>query len=309
MRELISDFLDTVEKVNTRKNYSVALEQFVTYLESTLNTKDTEINIRELKPSTIKKYRTYLATGATDKNGKVIHYAKSSINQKIFAIESFFNFLVDDRIVEENIVKGVKAYKVDNTFDIFLDKKETEQLLNYLSSMQKQPNERRFELRKFRAIFMIRLMINTGLRISEVLSIELTDIKEDGSLQINNTKNGKPHIVYLSDTTMDYYYRYLLERKKIKNVTTSKLLISARGKDMEASKSMVNRELSQYCIEAGIKRISPHKLRHTMSYLFLQNGGDVRSLQEQLNHSSIGITGRYTHTTNHDRKRCTDSII
>ena len=175
--------------------------------------------------------------------------------------------------------------------------------------MQKQPNERRFELRKFRDIFMIRLMINTGLRISEVLSIELTDIKEDGSLQINNTKNGKPHIVYLSDTTMDYYYRYLLERKKIKNVTTSKLLISARGKDMEASKSMVNRELSQYCIEAGIKRISPHKLRHTMSYLFLQNGGDVRSLQEQLNHSSIGITGRYTHTTNNDRKRCTDSII
>ena len=78
---------------------------------------------------------------------------------------------------------------------------------------------------------------------------------------------------------------------------------------MEASKSMVNRELSQYCIEAGIKRISPHKLRHTMSYLFLQNGGDVRSLQEQLNHSSIGITGRYTHTTNNDRKRCTDSII
>ena len=309
MRELISDFLDTVEKVNTRKNYSVALEQFVTYLEDTLNTKDTEINVQDLKPSTVKKYKTYLATGVKNKDGKVIHYAKSSINQKLFAIESFFNFLIDDRIVTENIVKGVKAYKVENTFDVFLDRSETEQLLNYLSSMQKKPNERRFDLRKSRDIFMIRLMINTGLRISEVLSIELTDIKEDGSLQINNTKNGKPHIVYLSDTTMDYYYRYLLERKKIKNVTTSKLLISARGKDMEASKSMVNRELSQYCIEAGIKRISPHKLRHTMSYLFLQNGGDVRSLQEQLNHSSIGITGRYTHTTNNDRKRCTDSII
>ena len=309
MRELISDFLDTVEKVNTRKNYSVALEQFVTYLEDTLNTKDTEINVQDLKPSTVKKYKTYLATGVKNKDGKVIHYAKSSINQKLFAIESFFNFLIDDRIVTENIVKGVKAYKVENTFDVFLDRSETEQLLNYLSSMQKKPNERRFDLRKSRDIFMIRLMINTGLRISEVLAIELTDIKEDGSLQIINTKNSKPHVVYLSDTTMDYYYRYLLERKKIKNVTTSKLLISARGKDMEASKSMVNRELSQYCIEAGIKRISPHKLRHTMSYLFLQNGGDVRSLQEQLNHSSIGITGRYTHTTNNDRKRCTDSII
>ena len=117
MRELISDFLDTVEKVNTRKNYSVALEQFVTYLEDTLNTKDTEINVQDLKPSTVKKYKTYLATGVKNKDGKVIHYAKSSINQKLFAIESFFNFLIDDRIVTENIVKGVKAYKVENTFE------------------------------------------------------------------------------------------------------------------------------------------------------------------------------------------------
>ena len=131
MRELISDFLDTVEKVNTRKNYSVALEQFVTYLEDTLNTKDTEINVQDLKPSTVKKYKTYLATGVKNEDGKVIHYAKSSINQKLFAIESFFNFLIDDRIVTENIVKGVKAYKVENTFDVFLDRSETEQLLNY----------------------------------------------------------------------------------------------------------------------------------------------------------------------------------
>lgn len=293
MRELVLDFINTMESVNTKKNYSVALEQFVTYLEETLNTKDTEIDIQQLKPSTIKKYRNYLTT----------RYAKSSINQKIFAIESFFNFLIDDGIVTDNIVKGIKAYKVDEKFDIFLNREETTMLMDYVTNMQKKPNERKFEFRRARDTFLLRLMINTGLRISEVLSIKLDDIKDDGEICIDHTKNKRRHTVFLNKNTMEYYSAYLLEREKIKCVTTDKLFISTRGKAMEQSKSMVNRELAQYCIDAGIKRISPHKLRHSFAYLFLQNGGDIASLQTQLNHKSMGITERYTHTTNTDRKK------
>lgn len=302
MRKLVSSFLDTLEKDNTKKNYKVALEQFVTYLEETLDTKDTDIDVKELKTSDVKKYRIYL-TNLKDSNGKTIHYAKSTINQKIFAIESFFNFLKDDRLVDYNIVKGIKAYKADAEFNVFLNKEETAMLINYVTNMRKKNNERKFEFRKARDTFMLRLMINTGLRISEVLSIDLDNIKDDGEIYIGVTKNGRPHTVYLNQNTMDYYEKYLIEREKIKNVTTDKVFISTRGKAMEQSKSMVNRELTQYCIDAGIKRISPHKLRHSFAYLFLQNGGDIASLQEQLNHSSIGITGRYTHTTNTDRKK------
>lgn len=305
MRKLVGSFIDTLEKDNTKKNYKVALEQFVTYLEKTLNVKDTDIDVKELKTSDVKKYRIYL-TNLKDSNDKTIHYAKSTINQKIFAIESFFNFLKDDRLVDYNIVKGIKAYKTDAEFNIFLNKEETAMLINYVTNMRKKNNERKFEFRKARDTFMLRLMINTGLRISEVLSIDLDNIKDDGEIYIGVTKNGRPHTVYLNQNTMDYYEKYLLEREKIKNVTTDKVFISTRGKAMEQSKSMVNRELAQYCLDAGIKRISPHKLRHSFAYLFLQNGGDIASLQEQLNHSSIGITGRYTHTTNIDRKKYSD---
>lgn len=260
MRELVKNYLDTIVKTNTRKNYAVAIEQFVSYLEKTLNTDDKNIDIKTLKVSDIKKYRKHLIEAKVEEKNK---YSKRSINQKLFAIESFFNYLLDDDVVEKNIVKGFEAYSVDKVANVFLNKDEANALLSYMESMKKKPDERKFELRKSRDTFMICLMLNTGLRISEVLAVGKDDIKSDGELFIPKTKNDSPHTVYLNKKSMGYYQKYLIERNKMKNISTDKLFISIRGKSMEASKSIVNRELKQYCKDANVKEISPHKLRHS----------------------------------------------
>ena len=173
MRELVNDYLKTIRKENTRKNYKVSLNQFVDFIENKLQNEGKKVSINNIRKSYITLYQNYLL----DKG-----YKKSSINGKMFAVVSFYNYLKGDKIVAENIAEGYEKMEVDQHADIFLDKEETLLLLTYVENMKRQKGDRKFQLRKTRDKFLVSLLINTGLRISEALGLNVKDIDCNGKI-------------------------------------------------------------------------------------------------------------------------------
>lgn len=297
MKDLVNEYLQTIRKENTRKNYKVSLNQFVDFIEKKLQSEGKDATINNIRKSYITLYQNYLI----DKG-----YKKSSINGKMFAVVSFYNYLKGDNIVSENLAGDYEKMAVDQHADIFLDKEETLLLLNYVKNMKRKKGDRGFQLRKSRDKFLVALLINTGLRISEALNLDVNDITYEGKIVAKDTKNGTDFTTYLSRNTMGYLEEYLQMREKY-NIDCNKLFVSVHGEPLDSSKSAVNRQLKIYCTEAGIKKISPHKLRHTSAYLFLANGGSMKDLQEHLNHKSAITTAKiYAHSTEEDRRKYSD---
>lgn len=297
MRKEIENYLETILSKNTRVTYSTALKQFTDYLEKSYGK---DVNVSDVRYSDVKKYVIYLK----DEKG----YKKSTINQKIFAIISFFDCLVKDNVIKENVAKGFEEFKVDPSAEIFLTKEESNKLLDFMKNLERKKDERCFELRKSRDTFFIALLINTGIRISEALSLDINSIKPNGHFKIYDTKNHSDFETFISKNVMELYEEYLKVREEF-NPQTDKLFISKDGISMEKSKSYINRKLKDYCKKAGVKEISPHKLRHTSAYLFLENGGNIRALQKHLNHASALTTEKvYSHTTVEDRKKYSNVI-
>ena len=137
------------------------------------------------------------------------------------------------------------------------------------------------------------IFLNCGLRISEIVGLNLSDIRVDHLRVVG--KGNKERIVYLNDATAAAINSYLLVRKNEKAIDRSALFLSNRKTRIsrEAVHNMVKKSLLRAGLDAS--KYSAHKLRHTAATLMLQNGVDVRTLQELLGHEHLNTTQIYTH--------------
>ena len=145
------------------------------------------------------------------------------------------------------------------------------------------------------------LFLNCGLRISEMVGLNLADIRSD-SLLIHG-KGNKERVVYLNDACVEAVNAWLAVRKDIVTTDKKAVFLSNRRKrvSVDAIQVMVHKTLLKAGLDAST--ISPHKLRHTAATLMLQNGVDVRTLQELLGHESLNTTQIYTHIANAELKK------
>jgi len=203
-------------------------------------------------------------------------------------VKSFFNYLCNKRqLLENNICQNLDMPKRQASLPKYLEEEECEKLLAAC--------EGRYAYRDY-AILM--LFLSCGLRVSELVSLNVTDIYDDHLRVLG--KGNKERVVFFAEGCREALDDYLAVRDngKIADDAQNALFISSHNKRITSRgvEQMVDKKLLMAGLDAS--RYSPHKLRHTAATLMLKNGVDTRALQEVLGHSNLNTTQIYTHLDN-----------
>ena len=208
--------------------------------------------------------------------------------RKVSTIRSFFKYMTNKtHQLSFNPVEDLDPPKILKALPKYLSLDESLQLLN---SVQGRYQERDY--------CILILFLNCGLRISELVSLNTTDIHDDHIRVLG--KGNKERILFLNDACKDAIANYLPVREAMHPLDAKALFISSQR--TRISKSAVHLLVKKHLSEAGLdsSQYSSHKLRHTAATLMLQNGVDVRTLQEILGHDHLNTTQIYTHVDNTD---------
>lgn len=283
MKDIIYEFLDyiSLEKKysdHTEVNYEIDLAKY----ESFLNGK----NYLNIKYEDISQYIISLK-----KSG----YKPASINRNLSTLRSFYNYLVSNKKISKNpfdLIKGMKEEKrLPNYF------KYDEFILMLDSLKDDTPLNTRNRL-------ILELLLATGIRVSELVSIKIFDISiKTKEIKIYG-KGKKERIVFFSNYTAEILEKYLsLDREQLlKNKVSDYLFINHLGGVL--TDRGVRGIIDKIIKTSGVKsKVSPHTFRHTFATMMLNEGCNIKSVADLLGHSSLNTTSIYTHLTNEEVRR------
>ena len=210
----------------------------------------------------------------------------SSRARKIAAIRSFFKYMtVKAKLLEENPVQDLDSPKLPKTLPRYLTLEESQRLLSAVDGSNKE-----------RDYCILCIFLNCGLRISELVGMNVNDYRGDNLRVIG--KGNKERTVYLNDACRAALNAWLDVRRNLVPARVSAMFLSNRRTriSVDSVQVMVKKYLKRAGLDASL--YSTHKLRHTAATLMLQNGVDVRTLQEVLGHENLNTTQIYTHIDN-----------
>ena len=245
--------------------------------------------IRTITLTDIYGYLTYLSRDrAQQQNSDKTEYGLSASTRarKIATLRSFFNYLTTKvHLLDENPIKDLDSPKLKKTLPKYLTLDESMDLLQNVDGANSE-----------RDYCILTLFLNCGLRISELIGLNITDIQGDALRVLG--KGNKVRIVYLNDACKEALSQYLAVRRPISGRDANALFLSTRNQRI--SRSNVHALVKKHLSHAGLDsaEYSSHKLRHTAATLMLQNGVDVKAVQEVLGHEHLNTTEIYTHIDN-----------
>lgn len=245
--------------------------EFIRYIETE------SLDIFSFKYIDARGYLTYLY----DKKHK-----KTTVSRKISALRSFYNYLIDSGEVEANPFVNLPFPKKDKPLPSFLYENEIQMLFDSLEKQSKMYS---------RDLAVLELFYATGIRSSELLSLRLSRIDLDYQLLKVTGKGNKERIVPFNDSAKEALQQYIDEFSYDINACGS-LWVNHRGT------ALTSRGL-RYIVDMMVKKSSaafhlhPHKIRHSFATHMLNNGADLRAVQDLLGHDSLSTTQRYTHVS------------
>lgn len=271
MKKLIDSFLGYLKaeravSPHTLKAYTEDLKEFSLFIDK--------------RPGKIDNLdiRTFLAS---------LHHRglkKSSISRKLASVRSFFKYLHREGYVKTNPAKLVSSPKVPKNLPKFLT-------IDEVFSLLETPEGEKFKPARDRA--MIEVMYSCGIRVSELTSLDISDLDIKETIIRVKGKGRKERIIPVGSKAMEAIKNYLPERISLKKKSSGLFLNNRGGRLTQRS---VRRILLQYSRMINLSGdLSPHTLRHTFATHLLHEGADLRSIQELLGHSSLSTTQKYTH--------------
>ena len=270
---LIESFLDSlyIEK-GLSKNTVQSYRNDITSLTH-WSIKSVDTSLKKLKKSHIEKYISYLF--ACD-------LKSSSINRKISTIKSFYTFLLKKKLISVSPVVDMTAVKQEKYLPTSMSELEVECLI-------KSPNLDSSIGRRDRA--MIEMLYATGMRVSELVNLKITDLDTNRLVIKVMGKGSKERLIPYGEVASDYLSMYLKERN---NTTAKEIFLSNRG--TRITRGAFWSRIKYYLTKENLKQsISPHTLRHAFATHLLNRGADLRSVQILLGHSDLSTTQIYTH--------------
>ena len=274
--QMLADFFEqlTVEKrasEHTVKSYQRDIKHLTHYC-----TDKSIIHWADLKQSDI---RAHIAS--RHRQG----ISSTSLQRELSAIRSFYNFLLKNRLADSNPAQHIKAPKQARKLPKTLDVDQVNGLLEAGTN----------SVLEIRDLAMFELFYSSGLRLSELAALNLTDVDlPDNSLIVRTGKGGKSRILPIGSKAVMAINNWLQQRLKSVAVSESALFISTRGARL--GQRGIELRLEQWCKKKGIaEHIHPHMLRHSFASHLLESSQDLRAIQELLGHSNIRTTQIYTH--------------
>lgn len=262
---------------DTLASYKEDLKSLANFL------KDQDYN--ELTPKDIEKYLKYLH----ENNLKA-----KSIARHISSLRTYFKFLNKSKIITNNPMQGIDLPKINKTLP---DVWTVEEISKLLDMELNTPND-------YRNKAIMELLYATGLRISELVNLEYVNLDLENDFLRIMGKGKKERVVPIGEIAMDYLKLYLEEYRPyfVKKEQNNYIFLNYLGKKI--SRQGVFKILDDIQLKSGInKNISPHTLRHSFATHLLNNGVDLRVIQELLGHDDISTTEIYTHVANEQIKK------
>lgn len=287
MKEQIIDYLHylTIERglsQNTRKSYERDLEQYLTFLTEQ-HIKDWQAVDRVLILSFLQQLQ---------QSGK----SSATIIRMVSSLRRFHQFLRQERFTDHDPMQHIDSPKKQQKLPDTLSLSEVERLIE-------TPDTK--EVLGIRDRAILEVMYATGLRVSELIGLQLKDLHLSMGLLQTTGKGDKERIVPLGDLAIQWIETYLEEARPFltrKHPEESHLFVNNHGKQL--SRQGIWKNLKAVVRKAGItKNVTPHTLRHSFATHLLENGADLRTVQELLGHADISTTQIYTHIT---KKRMTE---
>ena len=251
----------------TIKSYQLDLTDFFEYIESK------KINYLTITNHDVRGYLKYLDS---------CNLKNSTISRRISTLRTFYNYLVDENIVENNVFHNVKNPKLEKKLPNYLNYNEMEELLESIDISTTEGLEKRL---------LIEMFYSTGCRVSEMINVKISDIDFTNKTIRIMGKGSKERIVYFGDYASKYLDNFLSKVKCNKYLFTNK-----KGEKLTVNE--VEQIVKDIMKHISIKtHVTPHTLRHTFATHLLNNGADIKTVQELLGHANLSTTGIYTHVS------------
>ena len=252
---------------NTVKAYEADISSFFQWLDNE------DLKYKNLQEDHINQYISFLFKRKM---------RSSSVNRKISSIKSFYIFLVKRNFVKNSPLNDLVTPKQEKYLPESMSEAEVDKLLNSPDVSNKIEN---------RDKAMIEMLYATGMRISELVNLKMTDVDMKRCVVKVFGKGSKERLVPFGETALDSLRSYLNEREQS---SSKEIFLSNRGKKM--TRVAFWQRVKVYLIRENLKNsISPHTLRHAFATHLLNRGADLRSVQLLLGHSDLSTTQIYTH--------------
>lgn len=265
---------------NTVASYLRDINQFADYLHG-----HTTCGLRHAKREMVENYMSWMLG-----HGK----SAASVTRFLASVKSFYNFLVAQGELDVNPAKGLTAARTERKYPEILTSKEVELFLDQPQCV---------DAKGFRDHAMLELLYATGIRVSELISLDLGDLNLSAGFIRCRGKGGKERIIPLYHAAVKALQDYVknIRPQLIADSGEAALFVNMNGERM--SRQGFWKIIKCYQERAGIEKdITPHTLRHSFAVHLLENGADLRSIQEMLGHADISSTQIYTHVVKRQLK-------
>ena len=292
LKQLKTEYLEylEIEKDRSQKtieNYDHYLNRFLEWARVN--------SASEISDELMRKYRLQL-NRMSDKHGKSLK--KITQNYHVIALRNFLKYLAK-RDIKTLSADKVELGKTESRQIEFLEIEEIERLFQAADGI---------DLKTLRDRAILELLFSSGLRVSELVNLNRDQVNlKTGEFSVRG-KGGKVRVVFVSDRAKAALERYIGKRADIDPALFARIGLKQiegekQASSMRITPRTIQRIVKYYALKAGIvKDVHPHTLRHSFATDLIQNGADIRSVQEMLGHSSVTTTQIYTHVTNKQLK-------
>ena len=305
---IIRDFLTYNETIKgksslTVEEYYLDLQTFFRYLLKVRGkTEETDfkkisisgVDIDLLKSVTVSDLYAFIVFCKNERDNSAATRARKTSTLRIF-----FKYLsVQTGLIDKNPAEMLEAPKIKQSLPKHLTLEDSLELLNSVDGVNKE-----------RDYCILTLFLNCGLRLSELCGLNLSDIRQDGTMRILG-KGNKERMVYLNGACLSAIENYMRVRPKEGIVAADRNALFISRNHRRISNKTVQATVQKYLALAGLsgQGLSTHKLRHTAATLMYQYGDvDIRVLKDILGHSNLGTTQIYTHLSDKQIKNAIDS--
>lgn len=264
---------------NTVSSYLRDISQFSDYLQT-----EKDCDLRQAKPEMVEAYMSWMLS-----RGK----SAASVTRFLASVKSFYNYLISIGTLKLSPTRGLSAARSERKYPEILTSREVELFLE-------QP--RCVDVKGFRDHAMLELLYATGLRVSELISLDLNDLNLSAGF-IRCESKGRERIIPMYNTAIKALNDYVkdIRPQLIADGDEQAVFVNMNGERM--SRQGFWKIIKYYQEKAGIQKdITPHTLRHSFAVHLLENGADLRSIQEMLGHADISSTQIYTHVVKNQLK-------
>jgi integrase/recombinase XerD len=280
LKEIVECFLDylSIERglaQNTIISYRYDLIKYINFL-----TKNKIDSFKQTNRDLINNYFVYI-------RGKDLEI--NSISRNLVAVKMFYRFLLMEGYIDEDITSLIEFPRVDKRLPHALSLREINLLLDKVNFKGNLG---------LRDQAILELLYATGMRVSELIYLKTNDINMENHMLRCLGKGSKERIIPFGNKAYQSLSLYLdkVRQKLVKNPDEKTLFLNSRGERLSRQGAFYLVKL--YAHKAGIgKKVTPHTLRHTLATHLIENGADLRSVQEMLGHSDISTTQIYTHVS------------